>query len=160
MLAGYLSGSLESKEISWICAAAPNAPASNRTEASRFVCLMRISLMSGARPAALGSRCHEQELLHAPRFDLGDDDLVRVAAIHHVDHLEAAELLGGVTEAAEDGAVQFHFVNLARDVPRAGRVAVGIGVGGEQILVRAGRDADRPRGADVAVNGLEVEIVV
>ena len=68
----------------------------------------------------------EHELLHAPGFDLADDDLVGVAAIHHVDHLEAAELLAGMAELADDRAVQLHLVDLAGDRPAARQVAVGL----------------------------------
>jgi len=68
-----------------------------------------------------------------------NDDLVRVAAIHHVDDLEPAEFLAGVAEPTDDRPVQFQFVDLARDLPRPGRIAVGIGVGGEDVLVRPGR---------------------
>src|SRR6202030_3041421 len=56
-----------------------------------------------------GLRLQEQ-LLDAPGFDLADHDLVRVAAIHHVHDLEAAEFLAGMAEAAEDRSVQFHLV--------------------------------------------------
>src|SRR6266481_978378 len=91
--------------------------------------LSRLGLLHGVRL--------QDELLHAPGFDLADDDLVRIAAIHHVDHLEAAEFLAGMAELADDRAVELHLVDLASDRPCARAIAVGIGVGGEQVLVRA-----------------------
>jgi hypothetical protein len=69
----------------------------------------------------------QHQLLHAPRFDFGNDDLVRIAAVHHVDDLEAAKLFAGVAELSEDGPIELHLVDLACDVPRPGRVAVRVG---------------------------------
>src|SRR3977135_3019147 len=86
----------------------------------------------------------QDDLLDAPGFDLADYDLLWVAAIHHGDDLEAAELFAGMAEPAEDRPVQFHLVDLAGDGPAARPVAVRIGVGGEQVLVRALRHADGP----------------
>jgi hypothetical protein len=77
-----------------------------------------------------------------------------------VDHLKSPELLAGVAEFAEDGPVQFHFVNLAGDIPGARRIPIGVRVRREQVLVGAGRNTHRPRSADVLVTGLEVEIVI
>src|SRR5215472_15048499 len=102
----------------------------------------------------------QDELLDAPGFDLADHDLVGVAAIHHMDHLEAAELLAGMAEAAEDRAVELHLVDLARDSPAAWTVAVRVGVGSEQILVRPLRDANRPADPDIVVDRLGLEVVV
>src|SRR5580704_6547781 len=91
----------------------------------------------------------QDELLHAPGFDFPDDDLVRVAAIHHVDDLEPAEFLAGVAKPANDRPVQFQLVDLARDIPRPRRVAVGVGVGGKDVLVRARRNANGPTNTKV-----------
>ncbi len=93
-------------------------------------------------------------------FDLADDDLVGVAAIHHVDDLEAAELLAGVAELADDRAVELHLVDFAGDRPGAGPVAVRIGVGDEQVLVRALGHAGGPADADLVVDRLRLEVVV
>src|SRR5258707_11641881 len=90
--------------------------------------LPRLCLLHGVRL--------QDELLHAPGFDFAADDLVRIAAINDVDHMEAAEFLAGMTELADDGAVEFHLVDLAGDRPRAGHIAIRIGVGSEEILVR------------------------
>jgi hypothetical protein len=80
----------------------------------------------------------QHQLLHAPRFDFGNDDLVGIAAVHHVYHLEATKLLSSVAELPDDRSVQLHLVDLARDVPRSRRVAIRVGIRAEQILVRAG----------------------
>src|SRR5262249_30435988 len=102
----------------------------------------------------------EDELLHAPGFDLSDDDLVGVAAIHHVDDLQSAEFLAGMTELADDGPVQFHLVDFAGDRPRAGHISVGIGVGSEKILVRSLGNAGGPADTDLVVDSLWLEVVV
>ena len=80
----------------------------------------------------------KDKLLYAPGFDFSDDDLVRVAAIHHMDDLEPAEFFAGVPELTEDGPIQFQFVDLTGVVPRARTISVGVGVGGEDVLVRSG----------------------
>src|SRR5690349_22648895 len=101
MVAGYFSGSAESKERSRTCVAAGNAPVSIRAQASKFVevCRMRISLPGRARRGSVGGGRHQKQFLNAPRFDFRHDDLVRVAAIHHVDHLEPAELFAEIGRA-------------------------------------------------------------
>src|SRR6266849_8819908 len=114
--------------------------------------LSRLCLLHGVRL--------QDELLHAPGFDLANDDLVRVAAIHHVDHLEAAEFLAGMTELADDRAVELHLVDLARDRPRARKIAIWVGVGGEQVLVRPLRNARSPADADLVEDGLRLEVVI
>src|SRR6185436_7053425 len=91
------------------------------------------------------------QLLHAPRFNLADDDLVRVAAVHHVDHLEAAELLARMAELAEHRAIELHLVDLSGVGPRTLRIAVRIRVRREHVLMRAGRNAYAPAGASVRV---------
>src|SRR5215471_21867561 len=71
----------------------------------------------------------QDEFLHAPGFDFTDDDLVGIAAVHHVNHLEARSQLAGMAELADHGAVQLHLVDLSGLGPASGPVAVGIGVG-------------------------------
>ena len=62
----------------------------------------------------------------APGFDFADDDLIRVAAIHHVDHLESGGQFAGVTELAEHLAVEGHLVD-RRVVHAVGVAGVGCG---------------------------------
>src|SRR5204862_2729096 len=102
----------------------------------------------------------EHQLLHAPRFNFADDDLVRVAAVHHVDHLEAAEFLAWMAELAEHRAIELHLVDLAGVGPRALRIAVRVRVRREHVLMRPGRDAHAPPGAEVRVLLHRLEIVV
>ena len=45
--------------------------------------------------------CRQHELLHAPGFDFAHDDLVGIAAVHHVDDLEAGRQLAGMAELAD-----------------------------------------------------------
>src|SRR5262249_7397176 len=98
--------------------------------------------------------------LHAPGFDLANDDLVRIAAIHHMDHLEAPEFLAGMTELADDRAVELHLVDLAGDRPRTQTVDIGGEVGGKQVLVMPVRYARFAADADLIVDGLRLEAVV
>src|SRR3989454_8635897 len=65
-----------------------------------------------------------------------------------------------MAEPADDRPVQFHLVDLARDIPRPRRIAVGVGVGGEDILVRARRNANGPANSKVVVDLLRLEVVV
>src|ERR1044071_1011015 len=90
----------------------------------------------------------ENKFLHAPGFDLTHNQLIGVAAIHHMDHLPAWRQLAGMAELAQRRAVQLSLVNLSRARPGARTVAVGIGVGHEQILVRPFRDAVGPGAAE------------
>src|SRR6266576_1611518 len=48
--------------------------------------------------------------LHAPGFDFAEDDLVGIAAVHHVDDLETRCDLARLAEPADDRTVQLHFV--------------------------------------------------
>src|SRR5580704_4586274 len=73
---------------------------------------------------------------------------------------ERAELLARVSKFADDGAIQLHFVNLARHRGHVGDVIVGIGIGAVQILMRARGNANRPGSANLVVDRLELEIVV
>src|SRR5271170_5626569 len=123
MLSGNFSRSEESKRISGaedcpsrIAVTGKSSRAGLRPAIRAKVFMKDISLPPRLR--------FQQELLHAPGLDLRHDDLVRVAAIHHVHHLEASQLLTGMSEFPEDGAVQFHLVNLAGVIPRSRRVPV------------------------------------
>src|SRR5438132_666265 len=100
----------------------------------------------------------ENDFLNAPRRDLGDDELVGVAAVDLVDGAELLQLLAGLAELPEDGSVELHLVDLAGDVAVLREAVVGERVRYVEVLVRARRDADRPRAADVAIDGLESEV--
>src|SRR5215510_14901609 len=78
----------------------------------------------------------QHQLLYAPRLDLGDDDLIRIAAIEHVNDLEPAQPFAGVAELPDDRPIELHLVDLTGDVPRAGRVAVRVRVRAEDVLMR------------------------
>src|SRR6266436_163308 len=129
-----------------------------------------ISWFSGYACELLRGRCldgrvrrlglAQNEFLHAPGFDFAQDDLVRIAAVHHVDDLEARCDFARPAEPADDRAVQLHLVDLAGDVPCAGRIAVRIGVGSEDILVGTLRDADGPADADIGEFADRLQIVV
>src|SRR5947209_274488 len=168
MSSGSASGlGAESYAISgtgvWARAGAePSAAAVSKSGKRHFIesSSTRILLLWFSAGDGLGSLRLQDQLLDAPGFDLADHDLVRVAAIHHVHDLEAAELLAGMAEPAEDRAVQLHLVDLAGDGPASRPVAVRVGVGGEQILMRALRHAHRPADPDIVVDGLGLEVVV
>src|SRR5205085_658025 len=82
--------------------------------------------------------------LHAPRFDFTEDEFIRVAAVDLVHHLKTWRDFARLAELAEDGTVQFRFVDLARVLPGSRRIAVGVRVGEERVLMRSSRDAQRP----------------
>ena len=94
----------------------------------------------------------QEDLLRAPRRNFRDEELVRIAAVDLVDGAEFSQSLAGLAELADDRAVELHLVDLTGDGPRRRGVGVGIGVRHEQVLVRARRDADGPRVADVVVD--------
>src|ERR1700681_217912 len=102
----------------------------------------------------------KNDLLRTPGGNLGRIDLVRVPAVELVDRAELLRRVAGLAELPEDRAVELHLVDLAGGVPRRRRAAVGPRIGDEQVLMRPARDADRPRVADVVVDGLQVEVVV
>src|SRR6185312_8929721 len=68
--------------------------------------------------------------------------------------------LAGVAELADGRAVQLSLVDLARARPGARPVAVGVGVGHEEILVRPFGDAVGPGGAVLGIGRLPFQIVV
>src|SRR5258708_20732122 len=71
------------------------------------------------------ARAAQNKLLHAPGFDFADNDLVGIAAVHHVNHLPARRQLAGMAELADHGAVQLGLVDLSGARPGTGAVAVG-----------------------------------
>src|SRR3989442_3641189 len=161
MSSGSVSGfGLESKAISGtaFCAVAGIAARSVTASSSGTKYLIK-NLLSCARCLG-GGRWLQHEFLHSPGFDFPDDELVWIAAIHHVDDLEPAEFLARMAELTDDGPVQFQLGNLSSDVPRPRRIAIRVGVGCENVLMRALRNANRPTDAQVVVDLLRLEIVV
>src|ERR1700731_4278580 len=152
MSSGSVSGlAAESNAICgtafWATAGTParNAAAtksSNEGFMGRFSCGLFIPACTLSCARCLRGNRLQDELLHAPGLNFPDDELVRIAAIHHVDDLEPTELLAGMAEPADDRSVQFQLLDLPGDVPRPRRIAVRIGVGGEHVLVRPRRDAN------------------
>src|SRR5262245_13945790 len=108
------------------------------------VVFMVVSWLSGS---AVARRWLEHQFLHAPRFDLADDDLIRIAAIDHVNHLEARGELAGASEPADHFAVELHFVDFSGSVPCSRLVAVRIRIREKDVLVRAAGDTGGPAGA-------------
>src|SRR6185503_7711154 len=79
---------------------------------------------------ATGARARRRRLqdvfLHPPRFDLAEDELVRIAAVEHVNDLEPGRILARLAELAEHASIQFRLVDLAGVVPRPRWVAVRV----------------------------------
>ena len=98
--------------------------------------------------------------LHSPGFDFAEDELVGIAAIHHVDDLKPAEFLAGMAELTNDRPVQFQLVDLTRDGPRTGRISVRVRIRCEYVLVRPLRNTDRPADSEIVVGLDRFEIVV
>src|SRR5689334_538009 len=82
----------------------------------------------------------ENKFLNPPGFDLARHDLVWIAAIHHVHHLEPRQDLSRVAELAQYLAVQLGFVDLARGLPGPRLVSIRIRIGEKRVLVRACRN--------------------
>src|SRR5258706_9596327 len=112
------------------------------------------------RAGGFGRLLLQDEFLHPPGFDFTHDDLVGIAAIHHVDDLEIGRVLARAAKLADHGAVQFGLVDFAGDVPRARYVAVRVRVRMEHILVRARRNADCPADAKIGDLADRFQIVV
>src|SRR5882757_8461878 len=110
--------------------------------------------------SAVARRRLENQFLRAPRFDLPDDNLIRVAAIDHVNHLEAGCSLAGTSEPAEHFAVELGLVDFTGDVPRSWHVAVRIRIRKEDVLVRAAGNTDRPADPDVGDFPYGLQVVV
>ena len=99
-------------------------------------------------------------LLHAPRFDLAQDDLVGIAAVHHVHHLEPGRDLARLPELADHRAIELRLVDLTRRLPRPRRVAVRVRIGMEDVLMRPRRDAQRPADPEVGDLANRLQVVV
>src|SRR6185436_19809795 len=116
------------------CCAVIAWPAARTSNAANVNVSMRFMVPPLPRRRGRGPRRLlrvQDDLLCAPRGDLGHPQLVLVAAID---------------------AVELHLVDLAGDVARSRRVAVRIGVRRIEVLMRARRDAERPRVAHVVVD--------
>src|SRR5256885_1800637 len=101
MSSGSVSGfAAESNAISGTAFWAAGSTARDSTASKRGKKLLMENLLSSTR--CLGGHRLQDEFLHSPGFDLPDDDLVWVAAIHHVDDLEPAEFLAGMAELTKD----------------------------------------------------------
>src|SRR5579862_7672782 len=101
MLSGSFRGSgAESNGISgtenWAIAGIPP-----RSAAASGICRNRRmdSLLSRGRR---GRHRLQEQFLHTPGFDFRNDDLVGISAIHHMNHLEPAQLFTGMAEPAND----------------------------------------------------------
>src|SRR5438445_6375066 len=81
--------------------------------------------------------------LHAPRFDLAEDDLVRIAAVQHVNDLDSGRILSRLAELAEHASIQLGLVNLAGVDPRPRWLPVLVRIREEHVLMRPRRDAQR-----------------
>src|ERR1035437_9440160 len=93
--------------------------------------------------------------LYPPVGDFADYQLVRIAAIDLVDGAEFLKQLPRGAELAEHRAVQLQPVDFT-----AFHGIGFVGVGAIQILVRPGRDADRPRGAYIGDLALKAALVI
>src|SRR5215212_2444193 len=95
------------------CAATQTDAATNAASSGRMNRFIAMSLpRRGAR-----LRRSQDELLHAPRFDLTQNDFVGIATVHHVNHLEAGRLLAWFSEFANHGAIELGLVDLACRLP-------------------------------------------
>src|SRR5262249_38843544 len=77
-----------------------------------------------------------------------------------MNDLKPTKFLAGMAELPKDCSVQLQLVDLAGDFPGTRTVAVWIGIGCEDILMRAWRDANSPSNAQVVVGFQWLEIVV
>src|SRR5262249_3048290 len=99
----------------------------------------------------------ECQLLYPPGRDLGDQKLVFVSAINLMDRAELAKLLARMSKLAQYRPVQLHLVNLTGDGRYIGDIIVWVRIRAVQILMRPWGDADRPRCADLVIDGLELQ---
>src|SRR5690349_2790337 len=78
------------------------------------------------------------QFLNPPVGDLPHIYFVVFAAVHLVNGAELLQLFTAGAELAENGAIEFHLID--------GRLieVLGVGIGGIQILVRPGSDAQGP----------------
>src|SRR5262245_60216886 len=91
-----------------------------RTNNDRFMLSLPLSHYRRGR-RRLGLCWTQDDFLRAPRGDFRHEQLIRIPAVDLVHRAELPETLPGLAEFADDRAVQFHFVDLAGNVPRRGR---------------------------------------
>src|SRR5262245_12851723 len=101
----------------------------------------------------------QRHLLHAPRSDLGDVQLVLVAAIHRMCRREFTWRFARLAESSEHLAVQLHLVDLARYAAHVRGARVRVRVRAVKILMRTRGDADRPWRTNVVVDGAQRQVV-
>src|SRR5262249_21393865 len=110
--------------------------------------------------STIARRWPKNQFLDAPRFDLADDDLIRIAAIEHVDHLKAGRGLSRASEPAEHFPVELSLVDFAGGVPRSRHVAVGSRIRKEAVLMGAAGNTYGPACADVGDLPYGLQIVI
>src|SRR5689334_4223251 len=93
----------------------PKATMSSAPRATVNVRFIVSSLARGCRGRRRARRRLrvQDDVLHAPRGDLRDPQVVVVAAVHAVNRRELLHLLAGLAELAEHRAVELHLVDLA-----------------------------------------------
>src|SRR5712671_3735968 len=127
----------------------------------------RVSWMRASWCAPLSAACArarrrrlQDVFLHTPRFDLAEDDFVRVAAVEHVNDLESGRILPWLAELAEHASIELGLVDFAGVVPRSRWITVRIRIGEEHVLVRPRGNAQRPSRAEIGDFLDRLEIVV
>src|SRR6188768_4280342 len=138
------------------CASAGMVAAMHATKSTSIKRFMVVSSASGCPQR----RRRQDELLHAPRFDLAQDDLVGITTVHHVNHLEPGRDLARFPELADHRAIELRLVDLTRRLPRSRRVAVRVRIGMEDVLMRPRRDAQRPADPEVGDLPNRLQVVV
>src|ERR1019366_9548005 len=97
----------------------------------------------------------QRQFLHSPIGNFAHNDFVRAAAIEFMCRPEFFQKLSRGTELSDNFPIELHLVDFAiLHVSSAARV------GAEEVLMRAGRDADSPRRTYVQILGLEFSVVI
>src|SRR3954470_9063463 len=127
----------------------------------------RASWMGASWCAPLSAACArarrrrlQDVFLHKPRFDLAENDFVRIAAVEHVNDLESGWILPWLAELAEHASIELGLVDFAGVGPRSRWITVWIRIGEEHVLVRPRGNAQRPSGAEIGDFLDRLEIVV
>src|ERR1017187_4710474 len=102
----------------------------------------------------------QHDLLPPPGRDFAYDEFVFAATVDLMDRAELAEFFSRFSKFAQNRPVQLHFVNLAGYRHGLGIVGVRVRVGTVKILMRSRGNAEGPRGADLVVDRLELQVVV
>src|SRR5215472_12344170 len=139
MSSGSVTGFTESKFIvgAPLCADirfdGRTAAVNNASASFMDACFMMRPLSASC--ARTRRRRLQDVFLHAPRFDLAQNDLVRIAAVQHVNDLESGRILPRLAELAEHASIQLGLVDLAGVVPRPWWIAVWVRIGEEHVLM-------------------------